>query len=147
MHLTLRFIGDADDASVSTIVSNLRGAFDSVRPFELHAQGVGAFQNPRKPSVIWAGIGPLTGPLENVQAICEVAAQSAGIAPEPKPFHPHITLARVKDFRPPAELTQAIERERGFTAGEFAVSAVSLLKSELTPRGPVYTRLEEFRFA
>ena len=147
MHLTLRFLGDIDNAQAQFISPYLREVFSDMHPFTLLAQAVGAFPNLRRPSIVWAGIGPLTGPLELVQTHCERAAQHAGLTPELKPFHPHITLARIKDPRPPVDLMQAIERERTFTAGEFTVHGVSLLKSELTPRGPNYTRLEEFPFA
>jgi 2'-5' RNA ligase len=147
MHLTLRFLGDIDDAQASAISLYLRDAFSVSRPFTLLAQAVGAFPTLRRPSIVWAGIGPLTGPLDSVQTHCEHAAQHIGLRPESKPFHPHITLARIKDHRPPADLTQAIERERTFTAGEFTVRGVSLFSSELTPRGPNYARLEEFLFA
>jgi 2'-5' RNA ligase len=89
----------------------------------------------------------LSGPLHTVWQHCEQAAQAAGLPAEVKPFHPHITLARIKERHPSVDLTQAIAAEQSFSAGEFAVRAVSLFQSELTPRGPVYTRLEEFRFA
>jgi len=147
MHLTLRFLGETDDDACGAVVAHLRACMRGVAVFELHVQGAGAFPNARRPSVVWAGAGPLTGALETVQARCEEAARLAGLAPESKPFHPHITLARVKDRQPSPELTHAIERERAFTAGEFVVRGVSLFSSELTPRGPVYTRHEEFSFA
>lgn len=147
MHLTLRFLGDIDDAARDAVAEFLRGRLANSPPIQIHVQSVGAFPNLRRPSVLWAGAGPLTGPLEVVQGHCEEACRNAGLPPEPKPFHPHITLARIKDHRPPAELAQAVERERAFTAGEFVVHGVSLFMSQLTPRGPVYTRLEEFPFA
>ncbi|MCC6793680.1 MAG: RNA 2',3'-cyclic phosphodiesterase [Candidatus Hydrogenedentes bacterium] len=147
MHLTLRFLGDIDNRQSTSISDALRDAFIEIRPFTLLAQAAGAFPNLRLPSVVWAGIGPLTGPLETVQAHCERAGQHAGLLPESKPFHPHITLARIKDRHPPVDLMHVIERERNFTAGEFTVRGVSLFKSELTPRGPNYTRLEEILFA
>lgn len=147
MHLTLRFLSDINDAQAQGITDFLRDALAETHPFTLLVQAIGAFPNLRRPSIVWAGIGPLAGPLETVQAHCERAAERAGLAPETKPFHPHITLARIKDPRSPVDVTHAIERERTFTAGEFSVRGVSLFKSELTPRGPHYTRLEEFSFA
>ena len=146
MHLTLRFLGDIDEGARDAVSADLGANLSSVGPIGLHVQGVGAFPNARRPSVVWAGIGPLTGPLETAHSRCETACQRAGLPAEPKPFHPHVTLARVKDQRPSAELTHAIERERAFTAGEFSARGVSLFSSELTPRGPVYPRIEEFPF-
>jgi len=147
MHLTVRFLGECNDGQVGDLSTHLRGGLAGIGPFPLVVEGIGAFPTVRRPSVVWAGAGPATGALAVVQARCEKAARSIGLPPETKAFHPHITLARIKDHRPPIELSHAIEREQAFVAGEFPVLGVSLLSSELTPRGPAYARIEEFPFA
>lgn len=144
MHLTLRFLGNVSDEQRDHVHTTLTKDLHGLPPFTLLVHGTGAFPNLRRPSVIWAGVGPADGPLDHVQRICETAALGAGIAPEPKPFHPHVTIARVKERFPSDDIRRAIERERAFTAGEFRVNAVSLFKSELTPKGPRHTVLQEY---
>lgn len=146
MHLTLRFLGDVDRERMDSFAGRLREALAAIRPFPLQVRGVGAFPNARRASVVWVGVGPLDGALGNVQTVCEQAAWAIDLPREAKPFHPHITLVRIKDFGPNADLTRAIAREAACIAGEFMASSVSLFKSELTPRGPIYTRIEEFPF-
>jgi 2'-5' RNA ligase len=144
MHLTLRFLGDITDEQAETLSSLITQACSDVPGFTLTCGGLGAFPNLRRPSVVWAGIGPLEPDLVRVQAASESAARSCGLSAETKPFHPHVTLARIKDPRNAAALVDAIHATSAFDAGAFDVSHVSLFSSELTPRGAIYTRIREF---
>ena len=144
MHLTLRFLGDVSDLQVSVIIQHLEATCSHTLPFSLNVAGLGAFPNLRRPSVIWAGAGPLEPELRPLQQAVEAAARAAQVPPDEKPFHPHITLARIKDTRNAQELSALVETMKSFDAGAFPVSHVSLLSSELTPQGPVYTCIQEF---
>ena len=146
-HLTLRFLGDITPDQAASIDAILRHRLIGTRPFNLMVHGAGAFPTIRRPKIVWAGVVPIDGPLTQVQQHCEEAAKAVGLPPEEKAFFPHITLARVKGRKAPPELMPAIERERAFAAGEFTVSSVGLFRSELTRRGPEYTRLQEYRFS
>ena len=58
-------------------------------------------------------------------------------------FHPHITLARVsfvKDKEKFQELLKIKTEEKSFSVNKF-----TLYKSELTPVGPIYTKLQDFQ--
>jgi len=144
MHLTLRFLGDVTDGQIAGISTHMDEACRAEAPFPLEIAGTGAFPNPRRPSVIWVGAGPLEGPLGRIQEACEAAAQAAGLAPEEKAFHPHLTLARIKEWRGSQPLMERLEREKDVRAGEFTVRDVTLFSSALTSRGPIYRRLKEF---
>jgi len=146
MHLTLRFLGDVDDEPIAELGALLSDRYAGMAPFTLSVEGVGAFPNERRPSVIWAGVGPLDGGLRAVQQMAEQAARDVGLPAEKKPFHPHLTLARIRDRRAGAGLTARLEAERAFAGGEFPVGSVSLFSSELKPEGPIYRRLGDFPF-
>ena len=146
MHLTLRFLGEADPEPVERLEHILSDAYKATPAFALQVQGTGAFPNTRKPSVIWVGVGPLEGPLMQVQDAAEAAARAIGLPPEKKAFHAHITLARIRNARAARPLMERFEEERDFDAGEFSVASVSLFSSQLTPKGPIYARLEEYVF-
>lgn len=147
MHLTLRFLGEVDIGQADRLRALLAHAYQPFEPFSLHVGRVGAFPNPRKPAILWAGVDPLEGSLSQVQAMAEESARSIGIPPETKPFHPHLTLARVKDRRNAPKLLPYIEREQDFDGGSFSVRSVALFSSRLTPKGPIYQRLQEFPFS
>ncbi len=146
MHLTLRFLGEIADAAVEGLCSSLEASYSGVAPFALAVRGTGAFPNWRKPAVLWAGIEPLDGPLAEAQGVAESAARAIGLPPDTKAFHPHLTLARVKDARGAAPAIACLECESEFFAGDFTVDAVSIYSSQLTPHGPIYRRVGEFRF-
>ena len=139
MHVTLRFLGEIDPNSVPDLTRAIETATDGVEPFTMELQGIGAFPNAARPSVIWAG---LTGadPLETIVASLSAELEELGIEPERRPWSAHLTLARVK-FRPPRELAELFEKHRDTVLGRVPVRSIELIKSELTPQGPVYTDL------
>ncbi|MCX5772628.1 MAG: RNA 2',3'-cyclic phosphodiesterase [Candidatus Hydrogenedentes bacterium] len=147
IHLTLRFLGEIEEDQAGRLIDMLESEYVSVRRFVLEVRGVGAFPNARRPSVLWAGCEPAEGPLERVQRAAETAARAVGLAPEAKAFRPHLTVARVKDWRAAGPVSEALDREQGFTAGEFEAAGVALFRSRLMPSGAVYERLKEFRFS
>lgn len=144
MHLTLRFLGELSQAEVEAFSEQFRAACGACAPMRLRIRGAGAFPNTRRPSVLWAGVEVLAGDLRAVQTRAETAARTIGLSAEPKPFHPHITIARIRDARQAAPLIEALEAARDFEAGEFTAASVSLFSSELKPGGPVYRRVREF---
>jgi 2'-5' RNA ligase len=69
----------------------------------------------------------------------------AGFIPEePAPFRPPLTLARIREEASPAEkqtlgqIISSIKFESGCT---IPVRRINLMKSQLTPHGPVYSVL------
>lgn len=146
IHLTLRFLGEVDEDGLDRLAEVLSERYTSVSPFPLSVRGIGAFPNLRRPSVIWAGVGPVEGALTEVQAAAEAAAQAIGLPEESKSFHPHLTLARLRLPRGIEPLLARLQDEKDFSGGDFIANAVSLFSSELTPRGSIYRRLKEFRF-
>lgn len=144
LHITLRFLGDVEPGDLDVLAEVLAKAYSGVEPFSLRVEGVGAFPNPRRPRVVWAGVtGPET-PLASIHQISEMGARAIGLAPEKKGFSPHITLGRIRDPRAGSVLPGVLNGERDFDGGEFEVRNVSLFSSTLTPKGPVYGKKREF---
>ena len=165
MHLTLRFLGEVDEENINRLKAILSDSYRGMSPFTLSVRGVGAFPNMRRPSVVWVGAvvarearsqvelgneralgNEGAEAIETAYLAAESAARAIGLAPEEKAFHPHLTLARIRDAREAPPLVACLERERDFCAGDFTVHSVSLFSSRLTPHGPIYQRLEEFTF-
>ena len=146
MHLTLRFLADISEQDILRLSERLRVEYEGTESFTLNVEGLGAFPNLRRPSVIWAGLSPLEGPLSQVQEVAESAAREIGLEPDKKKFHPHLTLARIRDRRKAGDVAAEVERLDGFSGGEITVSSVSLFSSKLRPDGPLHTKIEEFVF-
>jgi len=136
MHLTLRFIGEADQTRTRAIEQVLTPPFHA-RPFEIVLAGAGVFPGAGPPRVIWAGV--LTGQ-DALTALCqEVSARlaSVGVPDEPRPFSAHLTLGRVREpagLRTRSMLEGLTHRALG---GSLVTDAV-LFESRSGGQGPEY---------
>jgi 2'-5' RNA ligase len=92
-HITLRFIGDIDDALAREIAYELEGV--TARPFSLRLKGLEVFGG-NKPHTLYAGVEE-SADLRRLQQIQERICQVLGLPPEQRKFTPHVTLARLKD--------------------------------------------------
>jgi 2'-5' RNA ligase len=106
-------------------------------------QGLGVFPNWNRPNVLWAGVSEGGQPLAQVATALECALLPA---PSGKPFHPHITLARIKTPCRDADglkkrLYDAVQRLMPADFGRYELRTISLMQSTLTPDGSVYTEL------
>lgn len=98
-HITLRFLGTVDQMTYERFLAGLD--VEGREPFRVQLGGVGVFPNARRATVVWVGIEKGGPELAALNAVAEEAALLAGLEPEERPFHAHLTLARV---RPPADI-------------------------------------------
>lgn len=150
-HLTLAFLGDVPHADLNALCLAVAEAAAASAPLELTLTGPGAFPDPARPRVLWAGVGgPGLETLGQLQAAVAAAAKRSGYPADSQPFHPHVTLARMRTGRGrgrrggPAsapDLTAVLQRWRGWKAGPFRVGEVVVFSSDLTPEGPVHAVL------
>ncbi len=143
LHLTLKFLGDVEEARVGPMCAALREALAGNGAFSAAAKGLGVFPDPRRPRVLWAG---LKAPeLAQVVERVEGALEPFGVARAVARFRPHLTIGR---WRQPetrlAGLREALARWRDREFGEFGVESVTLFRSTQRPSGAVYDPLEVF---
>ncbi len=135
LHLTLRFIGEVDRATFDDVVQSLGHVEASA--FELALSGVGHYPPRGVPRVLWAGVRPNPA-LNLLQARIESAVVRADIAPEPRKFSAHITLARLNNA--PLDRVQAfLARNALFSEPPFPIEAFHLYSSRLGRDGSVYS--------
>lgn len=151
-HLTLRFLGDTTDEQARALVPGLAEAAARWSPFALNLQGLGAFPHWRAPRVVWVGIDGQGKTLQRLQEQVEEVVQGCDFAPEQRPFHPHITLARAARHADRQTIRQAgtllaAQAASATSLGRWKVSELVWMRSELRPAGPVYTVLERFGLA
>jgi 2'-5' RNA ligase len=92
-HLTLRFIGDVDDA-IAHEVESLLGRIRRTS-FDLRFEGLSSFGG-RRPRAVVAAIASSPA-LTELQAEQERLIQRVGLEPEGRKFTPHVTLARLRE--------------------------------------------------
>lgn len=144
IHLTLKFLGNTPNEKASAITEAVRQAARTVAPFSLEMTGLGAFPNAGAPRVIWAGVGGDLATLRTLQKQIDQALIPLGFAPEARDFSPHLTLGRVRDGVPPRDRADLRKRLGSIGLPErmgIPVTHVCLMKSTLTPKGPLYDRV------
>jgi RNA 2',3'-cyclic 3'-phosphodiesterase len=139
LHLTLRFIGNVE----RPLANDLVVALERVRfpAFDLAIRGTGRFDR-RGGGALWAGVEPRK-PVAELAAKIDRACQSAGITPERRVFHPHITLARYN--RSKADAAREFERRNADLASQpFSVEQFALFESHLSRHGAHYEVVAQF---
>jgi 2'-5' RNA ligase len=137
MHLTLSFFGDVPDE----IDLALREKLSAIEfgAFFLPIVGVGTFSAKGAPKIIWIGVGKAHPHLFQIHKRVQEAALAAGLEPEFKPWHPHITIARCRDVSAQS-LRKFLQSNAECDAGMVRVDDFHLYSSKLTPSGPIHTR-------
>jgi 2'-5' RNA ligase len=145
IHLTLKFFKNIEESRIEPIFKSIEEPIRSTLPFSLEVRGVGAFPHLRNPRVIWMGLVDGREVLVSFQKQIETQLEKIGFQPEDRPFHPHLTLGRMKSSRGKEELVGRMERHKEEEFGDFQVERVILFKSDLKPSGPIYTLLKEIK--
>lgn len=134
-HLTYKFLGEVPDSNVDKIKSALQVKFT---PFKVSLDHLGVFPSENYIKVVWVGFDD-NNKINELQKSIDNSLDF----PKDKRFHPHITLGRVKfveDKKAFIENMKKIHVEKK----EFEIKNFKLIKSTLTPEGPVYEALAVF---
>lgn len=132
-HMTLRFIGDIDDSTACDVDFTLR---QIRRPsFTVTLDELGTFGGAR-PRAIVAKATPATQLVE-LQAHHERLMRRIGIAPEPRKFTPHVTLARLRAATPSA-VAEYLSARGHFPMRHFEVTRFVLFSSRASTGGGPY---------
>jgi 2'-5' RNA ligase len=140
LHLTLRFIGEVPEdhgEDLAIALSSVKAA-----PFELRLKGVGHFGSNRGVRAVWADIEPAPD-LTQLRANIDATLQRAGLAPEHRKFHPHVTLARLRHATPDA-IAPWLAANTLFTTVPFTIGKFALFSSHLGKSGADYTMEMEY---
>jgi len=146
IHLTLKFFGAISESDVANISLVVENTTSNIAPFTLGIKRVGAFPDVKRPRVLWLGMDGDVDTLIRLQKEVDAELQKYGFEKEDRTFRPHLTLARIKDPRGLIGLAKIMEKRENYEAGSFSAAGLNLFKSDLTPKGAVYTKLAYFPF-
>lgn len=138
LHLTVKFLGDTPAENAEALSQALRCAAAKVNPFDLIVAGSGIFPLRGKPNVLWIGISAADQSFTTLHRAIEDACEKAGFSRDNRPFHPHLTIARLRHPHGARELA-GLHKEIGFDALSAKAKDVCLIRSELSSEGSRYT--------
>lgn len=144
LHVTIKFLGEIEETKVRSIVERIQHACSGFKKFEVTFYGLGAFPSLAAPRVLWVGIREGLETLVSLIQTIETELSKIGF-PREKEHVPHLTVGRVKFLPDRNKFLAATKGLQDKSFGKTVVSSVDLMKSTLTPRGPIYTKIEEVK--
>jgi len=141
LHLTLKFFGEVDEGKLEEIRDVIMKTTEEVEAFSFELFGCGAFPNENYLKVLWLGARS-EEPL--VELGNDLQKAFSGIGFKRDRFSPHLTLFRVKSPRNKKQIQDVMGEHKETSFGTVDVKELLLMKSELTPQGPIYTVIERF---
>jgi 2'-5' RNA ligase len=146
-HLTLRFLGEISDADASAFADALdQRRVGAVSAAELHSAGPVAFPSRGRPRVLGVGLAQPAS-LEALWRAGAEAARRIGLPPEHRSFHPHLTLARVRDPWPRPAVEAFWTEVENWAPPPWRFSSCVLFSSRLNPAGAVHTPVRTWELA
>jgi 2'-5' RNA ligase len=151
LHLTLKFLGDVSVTRIANLSEACTAATSNIEPFELVIDGCGTFPPHGRPKVLWVGISSVRlettqPPLLHLHQSIEDACAAAGFPRESRPYHPHLTIARLRESRDSRTLAEK-HRQSSLQPHAFTVSEVILFRSELSSKGAKHAHLSHHQLA
>jgi 2'-5' RNA ligase len=141
IHMTLKFLGEINIQKVEEISI----IFEEIKftSFNIKLEGVGVFPHLRRINIIWVGVTEGITPLIKLFQKIDNKMINIGFKKERKRFHPHFTICRVRSGRNREQLIQELNMLKDDSFGVIKVDKIFLKKSQLTPKGPIYSTLLE----
>ena len=143
LHITLKFLGDTPVSKQDDIVSALRDVCDGISSFDISVEGVGVFPKREYVKVVWVGVDEEEKKLEQIALSIETQMRSLGFDSENRKFRSHVTVGRVKFVKDKRSFLRVIDSFSDVFFCNQRISHILLMKSTLTPNGPVYEIVEK----
>ena len=142
IHITLKFLGEISTDSIDELMRAIEEAARGIQPFQLEVRELGAFPGLDRAQVLWVGIKGAVEKIAQLQKRIEANTAQLGFSRESRAFTPHLTLGRVRDEARPNDRQRLgkLLIDTTFSAlHDVDVNEINLIKSQLTPTGPIYS--------
>jgi 2'-5' RNA ligase len=144
IHITLKFLGDTEEELIDKIEEVIKESCENIKPFNINLKSSGVFPNQNYIKVVWIGIENNEN-LGKISSSIDEGTSKFGFEKEKRKFSAHLTIGRAKSAKNKDRLLQIINKYRDVEFGNIDVKSIELKKSELTPKGPIYTTLKEVK--
>ena len=141
IHVTMRFLGDISPSMVEKIHEVMKNV--EFTAFTIQIRGLGVFPSISYPRVVWAGMTEGVDQLRNIFNQLEPQILKLGFPKDAYGFSPHLTIARVRSARNKQHLSELVTKRGDFEFGEIKANCLRLKRSQLSPKGPIYSTVHE----
>ncbi|MDO8674470.1 MAG: RNA 2',3'-cyclic phosphodiesterase [Dehalococcoidia bacterium] len=144
IHLTLKFLGNVPSSFLPRLRTAVVAGSRNIQAFSLTVSGLGVFPDRNRPRVIWAGLAGDVPTLLNLQEGVDAAISTLGFARETRPYSAHLTLGKVQETATLVErhkIVAALDLAQVAPVDLLATGSVSVMQSNLTPEGAIYSRI------
>ena len=143
LHLTLKFLGDTPAHRVEALSLAACRAAKTLNPFQVVVGGCGLFPPHGAPRVLWIGVEDPQDGLGKLYSALETECHAAGFARDLRPFHAHITIARLRHPDSSSRNLARLHRESPLESGKFTVNELVVMRSILERSGSRYLTLAQ----
>jgi 2'-5' RNA ligase len=148
IHLTVVFLGNVHSNDIAALGKEVKKVCRRHGPFKIFLNGLGMFGSQRSPRVIWIGLDGDIRQMGYFRNALNQHLKPYGVKREKRPFKPHLTLGRFKKGAGSSgSLNQILEEHKTIKSPELMLKELVLFKSDPTPAGAVYTRLDAWPMA
>jgi RNA 2',3'-cyclic 3'-phosphodiesterase len=145
VHLTLKFFGNVPTPNLSKISTAASRVAKDFSSFQIRIGSTGVFPRRSRPQVLWIGVEDSSGRLSDLQQRLEEEFAREGFAKEDRGYRPHLTIARLRRPEDARQLAEAHIQTK-FSFIEVPVNEFVLFRSELSPKGSLYTVISKHGF-
>jgi len=146
IHLTLKFFGNVEREKISKISKAADAVARHFSPIKIKVEETGAFPKHGAPRVLWIGLNDSSGKLVDLQKELERECAQEGFAAEDREFHPHLTVARLRNPHGARTLSE-LHRARKFDAVDFTLTGLTVFRSELSSKESRYSIISTHMFS
>jgi 2'-5' RNA ligase len=144
IHLTLKFLGEIEDEQAAEVCEISKQVAEAHKNFTLNIESVESFGG-RSAKVVWVGAGKGADELIGLQKDLDGRLEEAGYPKDEREFSAHLTLCRVRNPKAGFKLADVCREFADYKLGSISVDAVRVYQSQLTPKGPIYTVLGNYK--
>ncbi|MFP4045985.1 MAG: RNA 2',3'-cyclic phosphodiesterase [Candidatus Aenigmatarchaeota archaeon] len=144
LHYTIKFLGDIREKDLEKI-DKIEQEITDIDPFEIEIKDMGAFPTRDYIKVIWLGVGKGYDRFKKLMTRINDKLESLGFREEKNDLVPHMTIGRVKSGKNKEEIKHKIGNLEDKTIGRMRVERITLFQSNLTPGGPIYEKVKEYK--
>ena len=142
-HITLKYLGSTEESIINEISQRISAIADQTRSFQIELFGIGIFPNRQNPKVLWIGCGE-NEMLSALYQEIELKMNNLGFESENRPYHAHLTLARIKPLKNIQNINLCLSKFADTEFYRFKSKEIAIFESVSTNEGVVYKILNKF---